>query len=284
MAGVGWAQEAEVPRKEQAPDPYHQQDFTAYTVEKGQWRLGLGPIDYGLLDNVSVGTTSYLWIVGPNARAKITAIHTERVDVAVQGSVVKVSQIWTEALTNRGDILLRVTPIGWRGSAILSPTWSLHLGNTWTLGRLEGTVSGQDIVDLVGLVAGGNIQSSIGKAVGNDVYAGAWSNFALAQSSFAVDWRRNRRDSWILESNSTLWASGLVVGEVGSGSTDVNGQETEVAGGAAARFRAPLKTVPSAVSISRQWSFEKLNLRVGIPLVPGNPLSWTQALQIYWLL
>lgn len=278
---------AEVSRKEQEPDPYHQQDFTAYTVQKGQWRVGLSEVDYGLLDNLSVGTTTYLWLVGSNVRAKITAVDTKRIDVSVQGSVLRLYDFWTASLTGgREGILLRATPIGWRSSILINPKWSVHLGNTWTLGRLEGTVSGQDILALVGTVAGGDLSSSIGDAVGDSVYAGAWGNFALAQSNFAVEWRRNRRDSWILESNNTLWASGLVVGELGSSTTSgENGEdETEIAAGAAARFRAPLKTVPSAASLSRQWSFEKLNLRLGIPLNPQNPLSWTQAIQIYWLL
>ena len=282
MATAAWAGEAGKARKAEPPDPYHMQDFTAYTVERGQWRVGLWRTDYGLLDNVSVGTSPLLWLVGGNARGKVTAVQTERLAFSLEGSVVNIHPALSEALVGR-ELSARLTPVGWTGSAILNERWSVHLGNTWTLGRVEGTLSGEDIVTLVSSVAGGGVGGSLGDALGDDVYAGAWVSLALAQSNLAVEWRRSRRDSIVLEANSYLWASGLVVAEAGTATEGEEG-ETELGAGAAARFRTALAEVPSAISLSYQWSWERANLRLGVPLPLSNVLAWPQAVQVYWLL
>jgi hypothetical protein len=273
-------------RSDQPGDPRHQTDFSAFTIPQGQWRLGLSSLDYGLLENAQVGTNTLLWVVGSNARAKVTAIETSDLAFSFQASTMSMHQAWLDAITgstddeSTGAALLRVTPIGWRGSWSVSSKWSLHLGNTWTLGRLEGELTGEQIAGLIASVTGGAIDSGITDAMGaSTLYAGALGKFNLAQSSFAVEWRRSRRDSLIFQSNSYLWVSGMVIGTVGTTS-----ETGEVGAGAAATFEQVLEGIPSAVSLSWQWSWQKCNLRLGIPLNPTNPFSTTQAITIYWLL
>ncbi|MFT5679473.1 MAG: hypothetical protein ACI8RZ_000377 [Myxococcota bacterium] len=274
--------------KDQPGDPRRQTDFSAFTIDQGQWRVGLSSLDYGLLENTQIGTNTLLWAVGSNARAKVTAIETEKLAFSFQGSTVSVHQFWLDTITaassedeeSASSADLRVTPLSWRGSWSISPKWSVHYGNTWTLGRLSGELTGEQITGLIGAVTGGAIDSNITDAMGSStLYAGAVGRFTLAQSNLAVEWRRSRRDSIIFQSNNYLWVSGMVIGTVG------NTTETgEVGAGAAATFEQLLETLPSAVSLSWQWSFEKFNLRLGIPLDPSNPFSSTQAIKLYWLL
>jgi len=273
LTGGAWAEEP----------PTQMQDFTAYTVQQGQWRVGLTRLDYGLLDNVSIGTSALFLLVGPNGNAKVTAAETERLSFSLEGSYYAPYSALLENLSGGeggSNITMRVTPVAWTGSWEISPKWSAHYGNTWTLGRVEGELTGGQIAELMGAVTGGGVDESIQDALGLEtLYAGALGRFTLASSNFAVMWRRKENASFIFESNNYLWISGMVVGTVG--------QETEgaeVGAGVAAIFEQALETVPSAVSLSWQRSWDRLNLRVGIPLTAGNPFAFTQAFQLYWLL
>jgi hypothetical protein len=269
-------------------DPKHQTDISAFTVAHKQWRIGLTSLDYGLLENTQIGTNTVMWAVGSNARAKVTAIETERLAFSFQASTVSVHQRWLNTITSAasGDdehassAALRVTPMSWRGSWSISPKWSIHLGNTWMLGRLSGELTGEQIAGLIGAVTGGSIDASITDAMGaSTMYAGAVGRFTLAQSNLSAEWRKNQRSSLILQSNSFLWVSGMVIGTVGTTS-----ESGEVTAGGAATFEQVLETLPSAASLSWQWRFDTLHLRLGIPLNPINPFSYTQAITLYWLL
>ncbi len=275
-------------RHELPGDPRHQTDISAFTIDHKQWRIGLASLDYGLLENTQIGTNTLMWAFGTNARAKVTAIETERLAFSFQASTVSVHQRWLDVITQAasGDderassAALRVTPMSWRGSWSISPKWSVHLGNTWVLGRLSGELTGEQISGLIGAVTGGSIDDNITDAMGaSTMYAGTVGRFTLAQSNLSAEWRRNQRSSLIFQSNSSLWISGMVIGTVGTAS-----ENGEVAAGGAATFEQVLETLPSAASLSWQWRFDTLHLRLGIPLNPVNPFSYTQAITLYWLL
>jgi len=256
-------------------------DFTAYTVSQRQKRVGFNSLTYGLLENVSVGTSPLLLIVGPNIRAKVTAVELERLAFSLEGGYYAPYDFWLSSLTDgASNIDLQVTPIAWRGSWQISPKWSAHYGNTWTLGRVEGELTGGQIVSLIEGVVGAEIDQAIVDSLGVDtLYAGAQGNFTLAASNLAVVWQRKENAGFIFQSNNYLWASGIVAATAGT-----SDGESSAGVGVAAVFEQVLTTAPSAVSLSWQRSWDRLNLRLGIPLTAGNPFAFTQAFQLYWLL
>lgn len=268
-------------RKQLPPEPRHQQDFTAYTVGKNRWRLGLGRVDYGLLDNLSVGTNMTQWVIGPNANLKVTAVQTPRFDASVQAGVGEVYDgILDFLLSEETDARLTIYPVSVRASYILSPKWSAHLGTTRTFFVGTGTLSSEQIIDLLEFVFGGEVNQAIVDALGDSVFAEARGQVGLQQVHLAAEWRFNRRDSLVFEANSYVRISGLFSGGVGS--TDESG--AEVSAGLGADFLVPLDDFPSTVSLSYQWSWERFNLRVGLPLTFQNVFSYFQAFEFFWLL
>ena len=116
-SGVALAQEEEA----QTDDVPQQRftDFTAYTVERRQWRVGISELSYGLVDNVSVGTSPLFLVVGPNARAKVQAVELDRLAFSLEGSYYAPYDFWLQSIAE-GDgvsaITMQVTPIAWKGS------------------------------------------------------------------------------------------------------------------------------------------------------------------------
>jgi hypothetical protein len=275
----------DTPLKDQPPDPRGKQDFTAYTVREGQWRVGFNGVDYGLSDTTSVGTSAFYWVVGPSVRGKVTAIDRQRLAFAVEAGYYGVYSAWIEALvTSSSDVdftaTLGVVPLSWTGTWNISDRWSVHLGNSWKISTLEGELTGLQISEIMATVAGDDLDDAVLGELGSaTVYANAMGRFTLASGQLAAEWRRNARGSLILVSDRTLWLSGLVAGTTGA-----SGEQGETGVGVAATFEFLLENAPNATSLSWQWSWDRLNLRVGLPLSLSNPFSYTQAFQMYWLL
>ncbi|MEL6346312.1 MAG: hypothetical protein AAFV53_24590 [Myxococcota bacterium] len=272
----------QLPRKLQPPEPRHQQDFTAYTVNKGQFRLGVGRLDYGVLDNFSLGTNTVQWVLGPNFYAKVTAIQTRRFDVSLQLSAGGVYDQWLMLVFGEDTAFeMNVIPTTIRSSLIITPKWSAHLGVTSLSMNAVGELSAGQIIEIYEqITASDALTQELEDLLADTVFANAQARLTLQQTHFAVEYRRNRRDSIIFEANSYVSASGLISGGVSTVSDEGSEANTSIG----ADFRLPLDTLPSAVSLSYQWSWERFHLRVGIPLTPANPLSTVQALELYWLL
>jgi len=263
------------------PDPRRLVDVTAFTVPHKTWRVGLSRIDYGLTDNVSVGTRPLFLALGGNINAKITAIDTERLGLSVSASTLSVYSTWIGAITGSegSSASLSVSPISVRGTWIATPKWSAHLGSTWNTGALSGQLNGDQLESLIGAVIGSSVDFSEAFGDENTLYADASGRFVLRQANFALEWRRTPKATWIFESNSYVNASILVVGTVGTSS-----EEGEVGAGAAASFESSLEGFPTASSIAWQRHWDRFNLRLGIPLTFNNPFSYTQAFTLYWMI
>ena len=257
------------------------QDVTAFTVPQGTWRVGVFDLDYGLSDNTSIGIQPAFWIVGPNIKAKSTVLDRERLAISVGATRQRVNRVILAALTGNSNTSaeMTLTPLSVLGSWKARPKWSLHLGYTQSFTRITGELTGRQIDELLAPLIGSN--SGISDALGGGtLYASAEGRLSLNQTNFAVEWRRSETTSWIFESNTYVRASGLVVGAATSGNDTASGGV-----GASAVFEVnPSLYLGSAVSVAwhRQW--ERFNLRLGIPLNIQNPLSYTQAIQFYWLL
>ena len=254
-------------------------DVTAYTLPKGQWKVGLFRTDWGMSEHTSIGTRPLLWAVGANANIKVNLYETDRTALSIEGASTRVHQAWLSALTGaNSNMALSVRPLSARFSWKINEQWSVHTGITRTNTVLEGRLTGDQINTLIGAVIGVPVDFSDALGVGT-VYAGAQGSVWLGQGNFALQWQRRPNQCWILESNSYAFASGLIVGTV---NTTV--EDATVGAGAAAAFDIVLSSFPSATSIAWQRNWGHMHVRVGLPLSLANPLSYLQPFALYWLI
>jgi hypothetical protein len=265
----------------QPVEPRARPTNTAYTIGKRHWQIGLVDQDFGLFDNVQVGTTVPLWLfLVPNGHAKVTAIQTRKLDVALDGGA-----YWSDLQrfgVPGGDLL--VTPIGWTASWIVHPNLSVHGGTGWTIARADGKLTAVQMAEGIQQVTGANVRKELVGALGDGgLYAGA--NLTLFQTRLSADLRFNRRDSLILTSNTYVWMSGLVAAGIEANDIGKGNTGTDLQVGGSARLRLPLnKSIPTSTTLSWQFDWRRLNLRVGLPLPPTNYFAYFQAFDLYWIL
>ncbi len=106
------------------PDPDHAIEWTAWTLEPGEWRIGLGSAAVGLLPRTMVGTSPVLAALGTvDLSARWNALRLGPADAAAQ---------WRYDHIGMGDFQADLLSVGGTLSLRLAPMWSLHLGATWS--------------------------------------------------------------------------------------------------------------------------------------------------------
>lgn len=266
-------------RKAQSVSPRSETDFTAYTLGQHRWRVGFLSLDYGLLPNTSIGTNPLANIFAVNGHIKSTAITWGRFDFSAQAGLAKLNT----GLLGAENLEASLVPLKGTASWAVGPRLGLHLGGTWMIARLTGALTGDQLQSVLGAVANsGSGDDGLASAIGDSTYAGAVANVHIAQQNVAMEWRLNRRDTIILQSNNTLYVNGVVAGTAG-----VDDAESGITAGAGIGVTFdldPTEAFGSATSLAWQWSWKRANLRLGIPLTPRNPLAWAQCVQMSWLL
>jgi len=175
-------------------DPKANVHWTAYTIGKRNWEIGLVNQDYGLLDNLQVGTTLALWPLGaPNVHGKVTAIRSRKFDVALESGYT-----WT-GLARFGvpDGSVHMVPIDAIASWEVSRRFSIHLGWGWTLVGAKGELQSKQIADGIDALTGFDLGPTLNKALGDQggLYGGA--NLTLYRQRLGLEYRFNRRDSLV---------------------------------------------------------------------------------------
>jgi hypothetical protein len=249
------------------PNPHATTDFTAYTLQPGELKVGLLSVAVGVLPNVQVSAMPVLFYAGlPNFRAKVNAIQVGPLNVAVTGNRHWLSQETFEAA---------YTGVGAMASLRVVNAWSIHGGFSYAGLSAKGAPDLcslspllTDAASLEGLcqeVTGLDPQpvSSAGSPFGlegNDLYG------EIMWVRAATDLRFNRRDSIILQASAVPFARLQV-----SDAIDVPdiAQLDEVL---AFDGRVPLGTMYMA-SASYQMAFKNMHLRVGVG-TSSLPLAW----------
>jgi hypothetical protein len=238
------------------PDPRAHTDYTAYTLEWGEVRVGLMSISVGALPHVQVGTSPVLdalqfW----NAQAKWDAFQSGPFDVAVLGG---------ERALDQQDFKLRWITVGAVGSYIVSTPWSVHAGVTFDalttdgipdlepLGGLLGVFGAADAVDLSDAL---RVQIAEG---GIDVLGHA-DQLGLR---FGTSWRFNRRDSVVLQATYAAWGDTRVdvVGGEAESIDDPFGLDELVGSGG---------SYTASVAWDMAWHNVELRAGVGLSSFPG---------------
>ena len=246
-------------------DPEVITDLSAYTVHKGQWRLGLASQDVGITERFSVGTSAALWPFGVlNGHAKATVVDTDRFDVSAQGGYYGVD---LERLIGVPEGMARYTPLGVTGSLRTSSRGTLHGGADLLSLRLEGGMDASELAGSLALLAGTDFDTDIFdealEAVGADAAFAAEADLHMTRLRLAYDHRIGPRDTLMVTVNRAMGFGGdLQVGSTVSGS---GGEQVSL--GAAVDVDYPIAdALPTVVSVAWQHSWRRVHARVGIPL------------------
>lgn len=193
-AGLRWL---EPKRGQLGQNPYGITDYTAYTLEFGEWRLGLGSISVGALPRTQVGFSPPLTALGIlNGTAKVNLLRLGPVDLAASGQLYRlgVGGFRGQQLGGGGVLSVQVLP-----------PWSLHLSGLYSGFSASGLPDLSDPPTLLGLVAPdlAGYQPQVEGVVGDAPLDFSARSFSLR---LATDVRFNRRDSLIVQAQGMVWS------------------------------------------------------------------------------
>lgn len=272
-------------------DPRVTTDLTAYTVGKNNFKLGFVNQDYGLLDNVQLGTTLGLLPLGVlAAHGKVTAVDSERFALGIEGGWLRY-RFNTDQLVSEvsADAKATAIPLNLTGSYIINQRFSVHGGPAWLFANVTGNVP----LDQVGVALAAMLGSTFGGTVTEDVEGQlqekaedeledkgaifADARMTVTRVNLATDFRINRRDSIMFAAMIPVNVGGLVAA----------GYQTEggdIAAGASVLVDKSLDEFGSTITLSYQASWPHLHLRVGFPLFTTVKYAWIpQAFDLYWV-
>ena len=237
-------------------NPRGQTDFTAYTLEWGEFEVGTS-LTAGILPSTELGTILLLDAFQIfNVEGKIDFLRIGPWDLAANVNFYTM---------NRPEVNGQFFSAGGTTSFILLPPWSLHLGGWYSTFNAHGEVPSDFVGGLLSTFTGSPIDTSSAPDLGLDLTAKAGT------AMIATDVRFNRRDSLILQARALLWRdlafnAGLttvddpIITREDSGWTDI--------------------TQNYVASLSYQLSTRHWDLRLGVGWPIVNPAWVTQAIEL----
>jgi hypothetical protein len=175
-------------------NPYSASDFSAYTLEWGEAKIGLASISAGLLPGIEVGTVPVMHALGiANLNGKIHLTQAGPLNLSIVGSAYQLGL---------GEFTGTYTSIGARGSLRVSRSWSVHGGINQVNMGMQGMPDLGEISPLLMSAGGDNLQGVDLGAVSEHVDLQVSAKALTAE--IATDVRFNRRDSLILRGQAML--------------------------------------------------------------------------------
>lgn len=265
------------PKRSRLPNhPYTHTDFTAYSLEWGETRLGLGQIRVGILPRVQVGTVPAGLAVGAlNGTAKVNFLRVGPFDMAATGAHYRYS---------RDQFQANVTQLGSTASLQVVNKWSLHVTGRWQTTGASGVPNLNNSPWLLDTFAP-ELQSTAEQAEATGLITQEEAiqrvqneladDYLTAQAvtlKVASDLRLNRRDSVILQAQANLRSSVDTNMDLGALAA-----EDRIAAMAIASLEAEGVADTYITSLAWQFSWHRADLRLGAGLssVPGAWLSQT---------
>lgn len=258
------------PRRHLLPqNPYQSNDFTAYTLEFGEVKIGLAQVSVGIAPRVQLGTAPLLFAGGIyNGNLKANVLRAGPVDVALLGSGYYLPL---------GDFKGVLAGGGGMVSLRIAKPFSIHLGSQYRYLSMGGIPT--RLPPLVAALSGNPdmqaFEDSTAAAFGGTLPDPHLQGH-LVSVQLAADVRLNRRDSFVLQAGTVVWAkaqaSGFEAGAVSLfGNDDVYSIENTF---------TPAESY--TVSLAYQVSWKQLQIRVGggasaIPFawaLQANDFSW----------
>ena len=253
--------------------PYDHIDFTAYTLEWGEFKTGLTSVHVGIFPRVQIGTQPLLHLLGvQNASVKYNILRWGPLDLAATG------MLHTAAL---GEFSGEMIAYGGMVSFRATDNWSVHVSGQYGAFGFSGLPTEAPPL-FHGLVDEGSLS-----ALNTQLTAIGLSPEIQGKGTLvrvASDLRLNRRDSIILQAQSFI--TGDVRGTLGQHISPIadDFMSLLVPGADAREFEqtsaGPLSSY--VFSLSYQMSFRQLAVRLGGG-AGATPLTWIpQANDLSW--
>lgn len=253
------------PKRHRFPqNPYaNTSSFTAYTLEWGETKVGLGSILTGVVPRVQLGTAPLLDAVGVwniNAKANLTRVGPFDAAFVAQYYNVPLTGLVGGALNGSGGTTTASASylgIGATGSLQILDPWSIHGQLYWARPSARGNISFDDLPEVLlpGLSLGDT--GAIGLGVTGD----------LAVLNLATDLRFNRRDSVFAWLRAPIYGRvrGMTNGRI-DGFDELENADFIIAYGDWIKFSESY-----SVAIGYQASWKHLDARVGVGMsaIPG---------------
>jgi hypothetical protein len=177
-------------------NPRAQNDFTAYSLEWGEVKVGLGKTTLGILPRVQLGTVPVMWgLKVQNGQAKVNAVRFGGLDLSVEGSYFGIPL---------DNFTANYKALGGGMSFQIVEKWSIHgrLNKAWFL--LEGPPTGlKGVSDRLASTPGA--LTTYLEELGDDSLISVKADALVV--NLATDYRFNRRDSLILQVQAMLGGS-----------------------------------------------------------------------------
>ncbi len=239
------------------PSPYHlpanprqQIDFTAYTLEWGEVKLGVASMTVGILPHVQLGTSVPLDVLGiPNVHGKVHVTEKGPWDIAALGQYyVLPRQVFSGRYIGAGA-LVSIQPV---------EPWSIPLGGPRTSWRVAGDIQLDNLSQLLWFLDSG--------VIGDADHADSILEVTTVGARAATDLRFNRRDSIVIQGEAIVWATVDRDDELWV-PTFLGLEETLAYDGA-----VPIESAGVA-SIAWQFAWEHWELRLGWG-ISSVPAAW----------
>lgn len=261
------------PKRARLPqNPYASTDFTAYTLELGETKLGLAAITVGVLPRVQIGTVPTLDVLGVyNAQAKFNLLRAGPVDLAVGGSHYQLPV---------GDFTGHQSNVSSTLSVQITKPWSLHIGGSYATLGAQGTPDLGEVSPLI-LTAAGNPDLSTAQGYVDQAtnHTPVDAKARTASVRVATDVRLNRRDSIVLQGSAMVW------GDVDTGVDPADlppilGLDAALAATQVEGALPISQTYVASAAWQFQWKRAELRVGAGVSSVPGAWLM--QSTEFAW--
>lgn len=247
------------PKRERLPGhPRAQTDFTAYTLEWGEVKVGLASVTVGALPRLQLGTVPVLDALGVyNANAKWNVVRAGPIDVAALGAYTALPL---------GEFLGTWTSGGAMASLVIARPWSVHVGGTYAAIDANGAPDPNALSPLVLELTGLDPDRLAYDPEAVFGTADPRVSAGVATWRVATDVRFNRRDSLVLQAQGIAWAR--VEHDLDADVPSLFGLDRVLAQDGPVAVRDAY-----TVTLSYQASFKAFDLRVGGG-ASAVPLAW----------
>lgn len=240
------------------PEPRSQTDYTAYTLEPGEFRVSPLVVGVGMGPRLQLTTLPALDAFEvPNGKVRWNLLRAGPIDLALGGG-------YGRGVGESLDVELALAEAS--ASVMLHRAWSVHARGTWATASVEGTPQLDMVGDVVERWVGNELPEPVIDELEKQLDVAETGTAVVVQA--ATDLRFNRRDSIVFQATSVLATDpGFAA--------DPRGM-LDTAGG-------PLPLDANwAMSLAYQVSWRNLDVRVGAgwSTIPG---AWaTQAFDLSW--
>jgi hypothetical protein len=146
-----------------------QTDFSAFTLHRNQWRVGLFQAEYGILDSWNVGTYTMPWILMPVAKAPALNLYTKwkflQLDkwaaaIRLNAFYLQLNNLAVSGMED-GDFNATVFPFTVVTSHVFNDDWTASLESTWVQTAIRGDVESAGDSSALGASAQSNLQFAL---------------------------------------------------------------------------------------------------------------------------